>query len=464
MFISLIMLSIVMLSVTAAFAADDTADITAIDDEISVDEEVLAVEEDTQVLSEDEGASTSSIIINNSNIREYISEAGQINKNITADELIFEGTFENLTLFVESPFKITGYNSNLINPDIQIYSSNVTFSGFTINQTTGINSIFAGAVEGETISDVVLTDLTIDFVDANSGPEGIPIHVLRTENFCLSNSVINYVGNTMGYYVNNAILISSSNNAIINGNKFKISIPSAAVGWAEVPAGSGNWVSSPMSEGIVVDSSDDVIFDSNEVNVVYNAVVGEYDTIYSIDFKNSNKAVISNNVIDSTGFTYIYGIILSGDDFIIRSNNITSVGDYYANGIDVEGPASGVVEDNVIDVKANTSVYGIYSGMNGADVKANYTGNTITGEAYNVFGFSSGDVESNIVKNEIELTGNYTTGIAFRGSSINIDNNHIVSIASEEGNETIWEGFGVEAVGVKVIMGNATINNNTIAT
>ena len=27
-----------------------------------------------------------------------------------------------------------------------------------------------------------------DFVDANSGPEGIPIHVLRTENFCLSNS------------------------------------------------------------------------------------------------------------------------------------------------------------------------------------------------------------------------------------------------------------------------------------
>ena len=111
-----------------------------------------------------------------------------------------------------------------------------------------------------------------------------------------------------------------------------------------------------------------------------------------------------------------------------------------------------------------SSAYAIYSGMNGANVSAKYANNKIDGNAYNVFGFSLGDVESNLAENEIQLTGNYTTGIAYRGSDIAIENNHIVLISSEVGNESIWEGFGVEAVGVKVIKGNASIFNNTIAT
>ena len=101
--------------------------------------------------------------------------------------------------------------------------------------------------------------------------------------------------------------------------------------------------------------------------------------------------------------------------------------------------------------------------MNYKDVKANYTNNTISGEAYNVFGFSLGDVESNVLDNGITLNGNYTTGIAYRGDIINVKDNNIVLNSSEVGNESIWEGFGVEAVGVKVIKGNATITDNVIA-
>ena len=128
LFISLIMLCLVMLSLGATFAADDNVtDVIAVDDEIAIDEEVLAVEEDVQALSESE-----SIIVTNDNLADVVSPDGGINENITADELIFKGTFEDLNLSVDRPIKVTGDEAVLINPDILIGSSNVTFSGFTI--------------------------------------------------------------------------------------------------------------------------------------------------------------------------------------------------------------------------------------------------------------------------------------------------------------------------------------------
>ena len=150
--------------------------------------------------------------------------------------------------------------------------------------------------------------------------------------------------------------------------------------------------------------------------------------------------------------------------FVIRANNISASGTYYANGIDIEGPASGVVEDNIIDVKSPVTAYAIYSGMNGNEVKANYTGNNITGNSYNIFGFSLGDVESNVVNNSVLIEGNYTTGIAYRGTTLTVDNNVIKAIGSNIGNESIWEEFGVESIGVKVVNGSSTIINNDIQT
>ena len=79
--------------------------------------------------------------------------------------------------------------------------------------------------------------------------------------------------------------------------------------------------------------------------------------------------MIENNVINALGHTYIYGIILSGENFNINNNVISTESDvYYANGIDIEGPASGIIDSNNISVKGVESAYAIYSGMNGADV------------------------------------------------------------------------------------------------
>ena len=459
------MLSLVLVSLGAAFASDDVdGDMLAIDDEITVEDEVLAVEEDTQALSEDNSAPASSIVINNTNVKDYIDESGEINSNVTADELIFEGTFEDLNLLVDRPIKLTGDKAILINPDIQLLASNVTFSGFTINQSKHINAIFVGGLEDDPISEVTVSDVKVDFKDIGEAPENVAIEVVNANYFNLINSAINYVGATDGSYVNNAISIKNSNGTRISGNKFNISLVSSPVSWFEVPSGSGNWVSSPVSEGIVIDSSTDVGLLDNKIDVTYNGVGGAYDTIYAVDFKNSDYAMIENNVINALGHTYIYGIILSGENFNINNNVISSVSDNsYANGIDIEGPASGVIDSNNISVKGVESAYAIYSGMNGADVSGYYIDNNITAEAYNVFGMSLGDVESKVINNTLNLVGNYTTGIAYRGADANITGNRIILDSSEVGNLSVWENFGVEAVGVKVIKGNVSITDNIVA-
>ena len=449
------MLCLVMLSAGVAFAADNASDVVAAD-EIAIDEP-LAVEQNAPALGE-----STKIYINNSNINQYIdNNTGAIYENVTADELIFDDTFENLILTVERPITLTGGNNSYFNnPNIEIYSSNVILQNFTILQQKGVNSIFVGAGENYTVDNVSISHVDITFTDNQNGAGAIPIEVINSNNFILADSSIYYTGRTDGNYLNNIIRITNSRNAKINDNKFSGDLASIPVDW--VPSSSG-WVKNPMSEGIVIKDSDNATFDNNIVDVTYNNVSGVYDTIYAVDVSGSD-AVITNNNITANGNSYIYGIIASGDNFTIKSNNINSTGVYYANGMDIEGPASGVIENNNIDVSAESSAYAIYSGMNGANVTADYTGNNITGKAYNVFGFSLGDVSSNLNDNFVDLTGNYTTGVAFRGSNIKAIGNRIILNSSEEGNESIWEGFGVEAVGIKVIKGGAYLGNNTIAT
>ncbi len=313
------------------------------------------------------------------------------------------------------------------------------------------------------VDDAVVENNFINVV-ANADKNSYAIYAGVLDGLTVTDNNIDYEGATQGTGVNNALFISGTDGAIVANNNFTLDLVSVPVGWAEEPAGSGNWVSNPVSEGIVVRYSDNVVFDGNNVNVTYGDSVGSYDTIYAVDVSESNGAVITNNNINANGNSYIYGIILSGDDFIIRSNNIVSNGTYYADGIDIEGPASGVVEDNVIDVKAPTTAYGIYSGMNGQNVSANYTGNNITGNAYNVFGMSIGDVEAVMAQNKLFLKGNYTTGIAYRGSTVTIDNNTIFADGSNIGDESILEAFGVETIGIKVVNGTSTIINNDVTT
>ena len=453
-----------MFSLGASFAvSDDNVSAVAVEDnvdEIAIDEKVindekLNVEEDSPIVTAGEHA-----VVTNNTFKEYFNENGTLRGNVTAEELEFQGNFTDVgvdTINLNRTIKISG-DGVLNNISIDVKAKDVVISGITFNQTKGVAAINVYNASGVTIENA-----KINF-NANAGSDGFAINADLADNLKLLNNAISYAGATTGWEVNNAVRVSNSNNTEIKGNKIKAKLVSSAVGWAEVPPGSENYVSSPISEGIVIVDSENVTFDDNELNVTYSTVVGAYDTIYSVDFKNVTNAVVSNNVIDSVGNTYIYGIILTGDNFTIEHNNITSTGNYYANGIDIEGPAVGVVQSNNIAVKSPVSAYAIYSGMNGANVTAKYIENNISGKAYNIFGMSIGDVNATIFKNSIDIDGNYSTGIAYRGSSLHATENRIILSSSEIGDEDIWEGFGVEAVGIKVIQGVAIIDGNTIAT
>ena len=456
--ISLILVCLVMLSVGSAFAADNsTDDVISAADEITVDKEVLAVEQETQKVNL---GGNSSPVVTNDTLFQYFDEYGEILANVTSDELIFEGIIENSNfneLTITHSITLTGNNVTLNGISLLIVSDNVTVSGFAINQKNNTDGIFISG------SDVTIENTTVNFVD-NGAPEGMAIRALNSQNLKLLNNIVNYVGNTDGSYINNGIYIINSNNSTIRGNKFNLSLVSSYVPWMEIPAGSGNWVAFPVSEGIVIDSSSDVKFVENTVDLYYNNVVGEYDTIYAVSFKNTNDTEILANNITALGHTYIYGLQVSGDMVVAASNRINVESDnYYANAIDIEGPAIGYVVSNILDVKGVESAYGIYSGMNGYNVSALYNNNTIYAEAYNVFGFSLGDIVSYVESNKLFLTGNYTTGIAYRGDYIKVSGNEIFLNSTEQGNLSVWEKFGVESVAIKVVKGNATIADNEIS-
>ena len=128
LFISLILLCIVMLSVSATFAADDNADAVAID-EID-DGEPLAVDEDSQSLSEGD-------VVTKDNFNSYFDKSGKLLDNVTSTELTFKGEISDVgtnAILLDRPIKISGDNSTLNGVSIEINASDVVISDLTINQ------------------------------------------------------------------------------------------------------------------------------------------------------------------------------------------------------------------------------------------------------------------------------------------------------------------------------------------
>ena len=376
------MLSVVLLSISATFAADNNVDAIAVDE---ITDEPLAIDEDSQALSEGD-------VVTNDTFYNYFDAYGSLLANVTSTELTFKGEIANVGLDainIDRPIKITGDNATITNLVIMVDSSDVVISGLTINQDSNEYAILVFNA-----TNVQIEKTTINF-EAVADLNGYAIDAELADNLKLIDNTITYVGTTNGTGINNGIRISESNGATIKGNKFYINLVSAAVAWTQDP--SGKWISFPVSEGIVIDSSKDVTFEENGVNVEYVNVIGTYDTIYAVSIKNSDNAVISSNNITANGHTYIYGIQINGQDFLITENNIEVASDnYYANGIDIEGPASGEVDMNTISVTSAQSAYVIYSGMNGADVSVVYANLDLKANAYNVFGFSLGEVKTDI--------------------------------------------------------------------
>ncbi len=443
------------------------------------------------------GTVESNLIITNAPMGAYGIYSAMSNGNVTVD---YKDNSIIADAYAAFGMELAGIESNVLNNDIFvegnyttgiativgsifISENNITTEGNGMGNEyfwddIGIDNVGIKTLNNEVFimgNNIVSTENGIIASGATLTIDGNTINVKDTaldssygiyadncNNVTVTQNDINYEGHTNGTTVNNALCIENSAVKEVNNNVFNITIPSVDVAWPEISP--GNYVRLPVSEGIVLKNDTGLVFANNIINLNATDVITAYgyDTIYAVDV-DSDNAVVDNNIIAANGKDYIYGLIISGENLTVSNNTIQSESDsYYANGIDVEGPASGVFEDNVIAVSSPVVAYGIYSSMSGSDVNATYHNNIIRGEADIIYGMELAGTNETVTENTIELDGNKTMGIAGKSNTLNIKQNQIKALGKNLGNTTLWESFEPETVGVKIIGGNATVYGNNI--
>ena len=337
--------------------------------------------------------------------------------------------------------------NNIFSTDIgisAIIEGKMLFDNNTIVVKANNGKVDNYAIVAEEIDDLTITNNDVTF----SGMVDYQFVIIGYDSW--GYPIYDSSNNTRTY----AVFIKNSEVKIVNNN-FDIAIPTFAVNWA---AGRESF-----SEGIVLVGCDDVVFKDNNVTINTNGGTS-WDTIYGIDVLNSARPDVEGNSIIVNGAGYTYAIIINDEGLIIFGNDINVTSDQYACGIDVEGTAEGQIANNNINAIAVNSAYPIYTGMNGGSIDLVIDNNNITGEAYYVVGIELAGNYALIEDNVIKVSGNHTIGIGAYIDEIDINNNIIVSDASNEGNESIWDNMGTDTTGIKVSKGNTTITNNNVQT
>ncbi len=467
------------MSVSAAFAAED-ADIAAAADNDDNDDIVASVDKESSLGSKEakNDVLKASQEITPENINQYVDKNGVM--NTTLGEITFRGTFNGNSTFKEITFnngtKITGDATfNNISFYFNKTNSNISITGIKFVQEKG-----EYAIRVSNATTVSMNDLNIDYkhlTPATSSKGFYAIAIEDIKNITIENCVINYnnVITDMNYFYSALRIFQVDVEdaiALIRNNKFNINSTLMQV----------NWPDPGHSSGIkVVNFKGRFDFDKNDVNFMDNGVYGNYPTLYVLDIFNGNNIFVTNNNItaksSSKNQTYLYGIKIEGaDNFNIGKNNISVSSQNYANGIDIEGPASlGIVEYNNINTNATNSAYSIYSGMNGVDTKITIIGNHLITDSYFACGIeAAGNVTIGSKdhptrdNNTIVTFGNYTVGIASNAKNLNVFGNTIVSVGSNYGETPVGDSFGAETAGIKIMPGwsspsvNAVISDNKI--
>ena len=465
-----------ILSVGATFAADDVA-LNDASDGMAGGSDALGIAVDTEAV----GAGTSSVVTED-NFFDYFDEIGTLRDNVTDDELIFEGDFSNLGinyLSISDSIKLSGNNTALDGITFMIYADDVTVDGFTLTPY----DVFGFYIPDE-ISNTQISNNKIVY-NALEGCDSYAIYAGAISGLKILNNTITYVGNTDGTVINNAIRVQGKDDSenyyedafpadtvVVSGNTFDITMPSTRVNYDDWP--DTIW----YSDGIVFYYVDGLQFVNNTVTINYHGVAGSSDTIFGVAVRGnafaayfgaeepiqSKNVQILDNTVTANGHGYIYAISACADDLTVSGNTITATADdNYANGINIEGPSNGVVRDNVIEVSAPISVYGIYTSQYNGALKMQYINNTITSDSYLSVGMELIDAESYAINNTITAMGNYTYGIlASISDSIEIKGNDITLYGSNTGSDPLGDPIvSYNSMGIS-IKGPALIEDNTI--
>ena len=297
----------------------------------------------------------------------------------------------------------------------------------------------------------------ISVIANNPDVNNYAININAIDGVKFSDNNLTFIGKTNGDSITNAVYMLDTPSSFVNNN-FIITVPAADIKYG--PA----YEETVISEGIVFDNVDKLNFEENTVLINYGDITGFYDTIRGIDIIGSENVTVIKNNITAVGNKYIYAIKATANNFNISENNINVISGYYSNGINIEGPAKGIIDKNNISTLSSNSAYPIYIGMTNAAINTTISNNNLNGESYYVVAVEVGGDQIIVENNTIDAKGNHTIGIGAHVNELIVNNNKINSIASNEGNIDIWDNFGTDSAGIIVSKGNFSISNNEIET
>lgn len=451
-----VFLLVLILAIGAVSAQDDASDVDVIS---AASDDVISVDSNVDILQNE--SETQEIHLNNANFADYFDENGTLNSNVSEHATIYAGDLTNKSLFINKNVNVLPDNSSNIVDSTFFFvkgSEGSTIKGLNITND------FVAAIGIMHVADISVLDNAITIL-GNANRTAIGLFIMGGANANVTGNYITYNGKNDGENLTCAVSVIDCPNTVFEENVFDINIPSAPIDWQEIPAGSGDYVAFPRTEGIAITASNNFVFKRNSVFVNATDMIGlQQDTIYVMNIVDSNNTIVESNDITALGHSYIYGIVISSQDFNISDNTVSVESDtYYANGIDVEGPASGVVENNTIIIAAPTAAYPIYSGMSNGDIEVEYNNNEIYADAFVVYGMELTGSDETVFKNEFYLYGNYTTGIASKSKTSRIEKNNIRVNGTCVGNVSdYWDAFDVYTVGINLYNSSATVIENYV--
>ena len=331
--------------------------------------------------------------------------------------------------------------------------NNLTF----IENQSFINNY--GSVILVTSTNVSLVNNKINY-NAPKNSESYVIYADGADELKLISNDITFTNELiMNELFTNAIYVTDSWDVLIKNNTMDITIPSVDIDYGE------KLVETVYSEGVVLENCDNAVITENNIAVKYSSVVGNIDTLRAVDIKGGDNVALANNTITVDGHKYAYALVIGGNDFNLFNNSISATSDInYANGVNINGPASGILTLNTVSSIAPNASYPIYSASYAGNVYAEYENNTVYGNAHDVYGIYLSGTDENLTNNHVLVEGNFTIGIASSSSSIVISNNTIYSPASNMGQPLNLDEIPCNTSGITSIRGNNVVDVNIIET
>ncbi|MDO5848039.1 MAG: Ig-like domain-containing protein [Methanobrevibacter sp.] len=394
------------------------------------------------------------VTVTNSTFNDYFETDGTLKSEVTADKIIFEGEFSNISsnvIKIDRPVQLVSNKATLNNISINV-AEGAIIDGFIFN-TSLENAIEIYASNVTIVNNVFTSSLS-------QGKNNIVIKASEVSNLTIKNNEINMKGTNTASTINGVIDLEDVTAAQIVGNKINAEIPSSATVYGPAPDYKATYAAY-----VIQVTGDNNIISDNEITAKYSCVLGSYDSLYSI-LINGDKNVVSKNSIKLNGNTYVYGISANGDDVNLTENNITILSsNYCGNGISINDPFKGVISKNIVNVTTKNVAYGVNEYFEG-DITSVYDGNKFILNSNSVYGMEIMGYDATIINNEINATGNYTLGIAvflYEGE-VKILNNNIFINGTGLGNATKGDMIPSMNVGMYIAgsIDETTVSGNNI--